>query len=554
MLAVSLELQAQPLSIKSSDPVDHATAVPLDKVVRFHFNEPLPYFGTDFITKFHWSPSDSTNLGLHGHDLGDGTSKIYQVFFTLEHTRETDFSFIVYGVRADDGRTMERPFVLNYTTAATNGTNRVSGVISESERPKTFTTSAKRDRLRQYVRRFATPRQVEMTTVEASYAAGEPMQDTRIVGAAEHETVTAVTAAEIEMRRTAVALLEDYALTIGQWRMKKAAVPDLAGAFVFENVRDGVYWPVALNFADDEGSTIGVYGFYDPDGDYEPDSIVVSGSDLNGIDLSLFSFEPITAGSDLELAIEAADKYATDQQLIQIQALPGPASTVFDGGTSYLWRYTFYSPSQHVSTHVVLDPVSLQVQVRPDTSEAHPIPQAFIDSDEALSIAEANGGADFRAAYEPDGAFIQMSAGDLPLVFRPLGPNPFWAVTYLSPAGFPFESLRIFIDMETGEVLEGVKVDSEEEEEVPVRFTLDQNYPNPFNPATSISFTLDRAADVRLAVFDVLGREITVLVDEFMGAGRYSVRWNAGSAASGTYVCRLEAGGQVQTRLMTLVR
>jgi len=88
----------------------------------------------------------------------------------------------------------------------------------------------------------------------------------------------------------------------------------------------------------------------------------------------------------------------------------------------------------------------------------------------------------------------------------------------------------------------------------PVRFTLSQNFPNPFNPVTTIPFTLDEPGRVFLAVYDLLGRKIATLVDGYRPAGKYSVRFDGGGLASGTYLYRLESGGKSITRKMTLIR
>ena len=103
----------------------------------------------------------------------------------------------------------------------------------------------------------------------------------------------------------------------------------------------------------------------------------------------------------------------------------------------------------------------------------------------------------------------------------------------------------------------------------PDRFALEQNYPNPFNPTTTITYQLPAqggvdgkaASNVRLVVYDMLGREVAVLVDAKQSPGTHVARWNASGAASGVYLYRLSVyseGAQtpsfVQTKLMTLVR
>jgi hypothetical protein len=92
------------------------------------------------------------------------------------------------------------------------------------------------------------------------------------------------------------------------------------------------------------------------------------------------------------------------------------------------------------------------------------------------------------------------------------------------------------------------------ETERPLTFELDQNYPNPFNPETTISFTVDRAGPASLRVYDLLGREVAVLVDGDLPAGRHEAHWIASGLASGTYLAVLRAGEAMQTRRMTLLR
>jgi hypothetical protein len=97
-------------------------------------------------------------------------------------------------------------------------------------------------------------------------------------------------------------------------------------------------------------------------------------------------------------------------------------------------------------------------------------------------------------------------------------------------------------------------VANEDETASPDRIALSQNYPNPFNPTTTISFALPQSAPVRLAVYDVLGREIAVLVDGMQAAGTHQVQVDGRSWSSGTYFYTLEANGQQQTQRMVLVK
>ena len=90
---------------------------------------------------------------------------------------------------------------------------------------------------------------------------------------------------------------------------------------------------------------------------------------------------------------------------------------------------------------------------------------------------------------------------------------------------------------------------------VPERAGLDQNYPNPFNPSTAISFRITQRGPVRLTVFDLLGREQAVLVDEIMEPGSYRAKFDAvDRASSGVYFYRLQTNGFTETRRMILLK
>lgn len=88
----------------------------------------------------------------------------------------------------------------------------------------------------------------------------------------------------------------------------------------------------------------------------------------------------------------------------------------------------------------------------------------------------------------------------------------------------------------------------------PSAFKLMQNYPNPFNPTTTITYQLASFSDVKLEVFDVLGRKVATLVNERQTAGAHSVNFNAATFASGVYFYRLQAGSFVETKKMILVK
>jgi uncharacterized lipoprotein YddW (UPF0748 family) len=92
----------------------------------------------------------------------------------------------------------------------------------------------------------------------------------------------------------------------------------------------------------------------------------------------------------------------------------------------------------------------------------------------------------------------------------------------------------------------------EEEPAAPSVYSLDQNYPNPFNPVTTLSFSLGQANNTSLTIYDVLGREITTVVNDFLDAGTYQYQFSGANLASGVYLYRIVSGSFVQTKKMIL--
>lgn len=86
------------------------------------------------------------------------------------------------------------------------------------------------------------------------------------------------------------------------------------------------------------------------------------------------------------------------------------------------------------------------------------------------------------------------------------------------------------------------------------QFKLNQNYPNPFNPTTRIGFSVDKSNYVDLRLYDILGREVKVLLSQPMSPGEYEIDFEATNLASGMYYYRLQSGENVAVKKMTLVK
>ena len=95
---------------------------------------------------------------------------------------------------------------------------------------------------------------------------------------------------------------------------------------------------------------------------------------------------------------------------------------------------------------------------------------------------------------------------------------------------------------------------SNENEDNKLTFSLEQNYPNPFNPSTTISFTIQSVTDVKLEVFNILGKKVSTLVNARLTEGSYTENFDATQLSGGVYLYRLYSGDQILTRKMTLIK
>jgi hypothetical protein len=123
--------------------------------------------------------------------------------------------------------------------------------------------------------------------------------------------------------------------------------------------------------------------------------------------------------------------------------------------------------------------------------------------------------------------------------------NNFYVVGGLGVGGIAVNDVELILAGPSAvETLEGI----------PQGFHLFQNYPNPFNPSTSIKFSIPNEEFVSLKVFNSLGEEVAVLINETKPAGNYSVSFNASKLTSGIYFYKIAAGNFFQTRKMMLIK
>jgi hypothetical protein len=437
-------------------------------------------------------PLDSLILGTVNYSPDLKTFSL-----AITHTANTDFVWAVIGARSNTGQPLSQPYLLNYTTAATIGVRSVNGTITfEQDDPANA-----------------------------------------IVALADH------------------ALFGEEESTI----LCGAVVPNSSGSYTVNYVRNGVYWPMVIKDANGDGEynpmETDPIGFYDPDQDEIPDSIMVSGSNLTGIDMVLrWLFVParITARAYLNSAITIAQQYYPDQELRRVGSHADPQGIdVGLDGTALMWYYLFYSPSSQYRTDIIASSnfVMVKTEFVGQQPTPKPIPKNFIDSDVAMAIADANGGHDFDAQHQI--VRRTLSGGNIWWFdYWPDSTKLLWVAEY--EAREPDSSsfiFRVFVDMITGELITAVQ---EPESYIAPTYSLSQNYPNPFNPSTRIKYQLAKSSHVKFTIYNLTGQEIATLINGFQSAGEHELTWQPKGLPSGLYFYKIQAGDFSETKKLIL--
>ena len=118
-----------------------------------------------------------------------------------------------------------------------------------------------------------------------------------------------------------------------------------------------------------------------------------------------------------------------------------------------------------------------------------------------------------------------------------------------------------YLDISGNFTIQGMQVSVRHQNSLPEIFTLSQNYPNPFNPETTIKYLTPVAGEVSIMVYNLLGEEVSTLVNSKIPAGEYRVTWDASDMASGVYLYRMKVLGRrsasptfIRTRKMVLLK
>ena len=145
-----------------------------------------------------------------------------------------------------------------------------------------------------------------------------------------------------------------------------------------------------------------------------------------------------------------------------------------------------------------------------------------------------------------DEAWREMLVGDTPPSM------PQWVSSFIDtseshPDYEEFSPDNLFHHEFSGNIMEEIKP-------IPNEMMLSQNYPNPFNPVTTIEFTIPKSTFINITVYDVMGRVIKNLVEEYINAGNYSIKWDATDIPSGIYLITMSSGTYSQTQKALLLK
>ena len=135
--------------------------------------------------------------------------------------------------------------------------------------------------------------------------------------------------------------------------------------------------------------------------------------------------------------------------------------------------------------------------------------------------------------------------------------------TLLESRGIPITDINFDFDGQTRHVttpdigadeFNGIPVGVEDEANVPTEYALEQNYPNPFNPTTTFRYSIPQTSKVVIKVYDILGNEIAILIDEEKSVGTYELTWNAENVPTGVYFYQLKTGDFINSKKMILLK
>ncbi len=506
-LLLTISLQAQ-LTFVESNPSNGATGVGLNDTLSITFSAALDTnngvrFGESFFTNI----DAETDMWL--------SNDLRTIYFapTLEENKV--YFILFYTAMAEDSSSLAEPFLIQFTTASVLSGYTVSGSVSF-----------------------------------------------------EDETISP--------ENTLVALLKNK-LSGGPPEIIFANVSDSNGDFTIEHVSDGVYYPIAVKDINDDGRI-------DPgQGDViaKGDSIVVNGADVSAITLLLKEVERVRFARAKALIDSIKGGilfrnlrlyYVSTWQIDSTARAENWEFIFLNTMTQQLYR-VLVNPEGHRLEQLGSDFMGWIRSFRPlgDSLAFAAVPDSF------LARVERRVGRALRHRNLPDSLElqVQLSLGDVTRDgFWQVVPDTakfYWGLRYRiynrnrqhdggevslgkkASLNSNDEEHLFLADYKTGEEVEITGV-TKSSNKIPNTYILEQNYPNPFNPTTVISYQIPNSEFVTLKVYNILGKEITTLVNQNQTSGSYKINFNASNLTSGIYFYQITAGDFTKVHKMMLLK
>jgi len=266
-----------------------------------------------------------------------------------------------------------------------------------------------------------------------------------------------------------------------------------------------------------------------------------------------------TARDYYDTAEQVAIAWHSDADLLY---LLGTGDELYVAGELFLWSYFFESASDDSILMVLVSlgfPV-LSQEISDTISILEPLPANWVDSDDAVAVAETHGGSEFRSVTGSDLMVATAGRGFyLPEIERPV-----WFFSYVDTTLLG-RNLYVYVDAVTGAFIDSLWLGIEDQPEgtggLPKAFTLSENYPNPFNPHTTLEYSVPPggAGEVAVEVYDIRGRRLRTLFKGIKAPGTYRVHWDGRDEdcrdlGSGVYLARLRTAHQTVMRKMILLK
>lgn len=579
------QLGTAQFQISSFTPSHGSQAVTLTQDVVFTFNQPLQALETIQLGEmFLVFPMDSVSI----NEMSVSEDQL-SLTLNVTHTENTDFTWVVIDLRNEDNEPLEQAYTFSYTTSEAIGAHSISGFFSEREVdiPMKSTQTKVQSFLNPSIKWYSVNKNANRTYLTKTNIAELNFSHSLVLlTTTEPDIFDEDEEEQNEEKRHFFQTMEegDGGENEGGGGPPEGVVSVTTGTaegnFEVPFVRNGSYYMAAYLFEpyfdeDTQMTEIEVYavGIYDADEDMTPDLITVEDADVEDIEIGVitfsFDFEPVDISAVFDKISEQITELVGTHTVFFVN---GEESTITDleeeneeenvaknagsnsnltefpapTGTAYIWSLLTHVPDSNAYYVFVSTPLGM-FYFTPDTvneegeNEA-PIPSTIVPitsfpmgSAEAVAIAEANGGADFRAEQPvafgyPELSFTYTaSANFLPEV--PLeSSGSIWIVNYEFDSyneetqEYEYSNFDVVVDANTKEVLFSGDLDVSTEEEFNVpSFQLAQNFPNPFNPSTHIAFTLPTTSNVKLSVYSNLGQLVQVLTNQQYARDRKSV-------------------------------